>query len=93
MTDAEYIENIGMVSTEKLFKKLEYYGYDSYYADLWNATISELKKRITPTGEWIYKEFDVESGISCSYWCSNCGEPKFQCCDDFCQCCGAKMKE
>jgi len=46
-----------------------------------------------PTGAWIYKEFDAESGISRSYWCSNCGEPKSQWCDDFCQRCGADMRK
>lgn len=46
-----------------------------------------------PQGEWIYKEFDVESGISHSYWCSNCGEPKSQWCDNFCQRCGADMRK
>lgn len=46
-----------------------------------------------PKGEWIYKEFDVESGISHSYWCSNCGKPKSQWCDDFCQRCGADMRK
>ena len=45
-----------------------------------------------PQGEWIYKKFDVKSGISHSYWCSNCGEPKCQCCDNFCQMCGADMR-
>lgn len=46
-----------------------------------------------PQGEWLYKEFDAESGISRSYWCSNCGEPKSQWCDDFCQRCGAYMRK
>lgn len=53
--------------------------------------LQEVEKE-TPQGEWIYKEFDVESGISRSYWCSNCGEPKSQWCDDFCQRCGADMR-
>lgn len=51
-------------------------------------TLDDLR----PKGEWIYKEFDVESGISHSYWCSNCGEPKSQWCDNFCQRCGADMR-
>ena len=50
-------------------------------------------ERKRPQGKWIYKEFDVESGISHSYWCSNCGEPKSQWCGDFCQRCGAKMQK
>lgn len=45
MNDEEYIKNISSVSTEELFNALEYYGYDSYYAVLWKATIEELKKR------------------------------------------------
>ena len=55
-----------------------------------DLAIKALEER--PQGEWIYKEFDVESGISHSYWCSNCGEPKSQWCDDFCQRCGADMR-
>lgn len=55
MNDEEYIKNISSISTEELFNSLEYYGYDSYYADLWRATIDELKKRIEerPQDEWI----------------------------------------
>ena len=55
MTDKEYIENIDKVDTNTLFENLEYYGFDSYYRDLWYATIEELKKRIEirPKGEWI----------------------------------------
>ena len=55
-----------------------------------DLAIKALKER--PHGKWIYKEFDVESGISRSYWCSNCGEPKSQWCDDFCQRCGTDMR-
>ncbi len=46
MSDEEYIKNISSISTEELFNSLEYYGYDSYYSELWRATIEELKKRI-----------------------------------------------
>lgn len=55
--------------------------------------IRKALKNERPHGEWIYKEFDAESGISRSYWCSNCGEPRSQWCDDFCQRCGADMRE
>ena len=46
MTDKEYLENISTVDTDVLFENLESYGCDSYYRDLWYATIEELKKRI-----------------------------------------------
>lgn len=51
MTDKEYIENIDKVDTDTLFANLEYYGFDSYYKDLWYATIEELKKRVKRTQE------------------------------------------
>lgn len=55
MTDEEYINNISSISTEELFHELAYYGCDTYYADLWRATIEELKKRAEerPKGKWI----------------------------------------
>ena len=60
--------------------------------DLFEIIDNEPTVEERPQGEWIYKEFDVESGISHSYWCSNCGEPKSQWCDNFCQRCGADMR-
>ena len=68
MTDKEYIKNISSISTEDLFNSLEYYGYDSYYAELWEATIEELKKRIgtRPQGKWL------KYGVG-GFKCSICG--------------------
>lgn len=45
-----------------------------------------------PQGEWIYKEFDEETGIRNSYFCSKCGCPQGQVYINFCGNCGAKMK-
>ena len=44
--DNDFITNISSVDTDELFKQLEWYGYDSYYSDLWKAVIEELKKRV-----------------------------------------------
>lgn len=45
MTDKEYIETIPQRSTSYLLDKLDSYGHDSYYRQLYNATMSELVKR------------------------------------------------
>ena len=93
MTDEEYIKNISSVSTEELFNSLEYYGYDSYYAVLWRATIEELKKRSEkrPHGHWEY----VTHYCRRYRVCSECHAEKE---DDrasgwnFCFNCGADMR-
>lgn len=65
-----------------------------FYQEAYQTGYEEGRKDFErPKGKWIYKEFDAESGISRSYWCSNCGEPKSQWCDDFCQRCGADMRK
>ena len=72
MNNEEYIKNISSVSTEELFNSLEYYGYDSYYAVLWRATIEELKKRIKERsqGDWIpVSERLPEERTSVLVWC------------------------
>jgi hypothetical protein len=87
MSDEEYIKNISSVSTEELFDALEYYGYDSYYAVLWRATIEELKKRSEnrPKGRWIR--------TNGTYYCSNCKHYAYESQRfNFCQDCGADMR-
>lgn len=49
--------------------------------------------RIVPSGHWIYKKFDITTGIANSYFCSECGNPQSQTCLDFCAACGADMRE
>lgn len=92
MSDKEYIKNISSISTEDLFNSLEYYGYDSYYAELWEATIEELKKRIEirPQGKWICK--DKFDGYELGYSCSNCRIPEWRI-TRFCPNCGAEMRK
>ena len=46
-----------------------------------------------PKGEWIYKKFDEETGISNSYFCSKCGCPQGQVYINFCGQCGADMQK
>lgn len=44
-------------------------------------------------GEWIYKKFDEETGISDSYFCSCCGFPLTGIYNCYCAVCGADMRE
>ena len=43
-------------------------------------------------GHWIWKDFDDETGISKSYWCSECNKPLTGLAMDYCGCCGARME-
>ena len=43
-------------------------------------------------GEWIYKDFDEETGIRNSYFCSKCGCPQSQVYINFCGNCGADLR-
>ena len=90
MSDEEYIKNISSISTEELFNSLEYYGYDSYYSDLWRATIEELKKRIKeqPKGEWIY--IGQRNGLKVVE-CTNCHKRQYGSMK-YCGNCGAYMR-
>ena len=47
MTDAELIANICNISNDELIDTLIYIGCDGYYADIYDATINELKKRLS----------------------------------------------
>lgn len=44
------------------------------------------------TGHWIWKDFDDDTGISKSYWCSECNKPLTGLAMDYCGCCGARME-
>lgn len=84
-----------LIDADALKDDFDCIGFNDY--DDYNRALRIIDNAPTieerPKGKWIYKEFDVESGISHSYWCSNCGEPKSQWCDDFCQRCGADMRK
>ena len=41
---------------------------------------------------WIFKKFDDETGISDSYWCSECNKPLASTYKNYCANCGAKME-
>lgn len=43
-------------------------------------------------GEWKFKKFDEETGISNSDWCPFCGKVKAQVYDNFCGNCGARLR-
>lgn len=79
------------VDREELIKALNYdrdqykKGYDDGYQDAKKIQYQPIY------GEWIFKRFDVASGITGSLWCSNCGEVKCQVSDKFCAWCGANM--
>jgi len=83
----EYVK----VDKDELLKALAYdrdqykKGYDDGYQDAKKIQYQPIY------GEWIFKRFDVASGITGSLWCSNCGEVKCQVSDKFCAWCGANM--
>ena len=59
----------------------------------------EVVKQLPPvtpqepkTGHWIFKLFDEETGISNSYWCSECDKPSVQVYKTYCANCGARME-
>ena len=56
------------------------------------TVVKDENKAPEKTGHWIFKEFDEETGISNSYWCSACNYPMAQVYDDCCAHCGAKME-
>ena len=52
----------------------------------------ETLPSVTPQrkrGKWIFKAFDEETGISDSYWCSECNRPLASAYKDFCASCGS----
>ena len=55
-----------------------------------HLAIKALEAR--PQGEWIYKDFDEETGIKNSYFCSKCDCPQSQVYINFCGNCGADMR-
>lgn len=57
------------------------------------VVISEWLKDEPKTGHWIFKHFDEETGISDSYWCSECNKPLAQVYKTYCSNCGTKMIE
>lgn len=83
----EYVK----VDKDELLKALAYdrdqykKGYDDGYHEAKKIQYQPIY------GEWIFKRFDVASGITGSLWCSNCGEVKCQVSDKFCAWCGANM--
>lgn len=76
----EKAEVLSFISCEALD-----YAYNSGY-----ATAKAESER--SQGEWVYKEFDEETGIRNSYFCSKCGYPQGQVYINFCGNCGARMK-
>lgn len=46
----------------------------------------------TKKGRWIWKDFDEDTGITNSYWCSECNKPLTGLAMTYCACCGAKME-
>ena len=60
--------------------------------------LCQLPPVATPTsestaGHWIYKQYDEETGISNTCWCSECNKPLVSAYKNFCANCGAKMVE
>jgi len=46
-----------------------------------------------PTGHWIFKHFDEDTGIPDSLWCSECRTPQSGIYKRFCPNCGCRMFE
>lgn len=57
------------------------------------AELQNVLEELRPKGEWVYKEFDEETGISNSYFCSKCGYPQGQVYINFCGNCGSDMRK
>lgn len=65
-------------------------GLGGYFDD---ALITCTHKTELPhnTGHWIFLHFDEDTGISDSYWCSECNTPSASVYKNYCSNCGAKM--
>ena len=89
MTDKEWMKNIKNISNKELFDSLEHFGFDSYYKDLWYATVKELKRRLKRSkGRWKKLE-----GVDPIYACSCCDWHSFHVEHyKFCPNCGADMR-
>lgn len=83
--DNDFINGVSNVSNDDLFEMLYYIGCDGYYGDIWNAVLSELRKRTRQKGTWL-----IEGGTTLHYACSECGCAGDEW-DKFCKHCGAKM--
>lgn len=58
--------------------------------------VNELLKTLEQepkTGHWIWKDFDDDTGIAKSYWCSECNMPLTGLAMNYCGCCGTRMVE
>lgn len=55
-----------------------------------DAVVEKMQER--EAGCWIWKEFDEETGIPKSYWCSKCNKPLTGMITNYCGHCGKKMK-
>lgn len=82
------VQDVGFdVNKEELAKALSYDRgqYEKGYADA-KAEYSRQH------GEWIYKTFDDETGISNSYFCSCCNYPLTGIYNSYCAVCGSDMR-
>ena len=52
--------------------------------------IKELPPQEPKTGHWIFKHFDENTGISDSYWCSECNAPLSSVYKNYCPNCGTR---
>lgn len=84
MTSKEAIE----VVKEEWRVNAEIFG--NQFGEALDLVIKALEER--PQGEWIFKKFDEETGISNSDWCPFCGKVKAQVYDNFCGNCGAQLR-
>lgn len=74
------------VNQKELIKALNY-DRNQYQAG-WQDAIRSYAR---PAGIWVFKEYDDETGIANSYFCSECGKPQAQVYKNYCANCGAKF--
>lgn len=96
-----------LIDADKVIKEIENSIHYKFNEDDYDAGLRQGKERAiifienAPTveeegrecGEWIYKNFDEETGISNFYFCSRCKFPLTGVYKNYCAVCGAIMKK
>ena len=97
--DAPMVKKSDAVSREAVIKNIKgWFDKIELNPDILIDSIITLPSVIPQRkrGQWIFKAFDEETGISDSYWCSECNRPLASAYNDYCSNCGsynAEIKE
>lgn len=79
-------EKLQTVASDRTYKMRDVTPEEQEFIDKYIKSISK------PTGHWIFKHFDEDTGISDSYWCSECDTPLSSVYKNYCSNCGADMR-